>query len=192
MDFDLEATGFSGVLLTAGTAARMDGIDKASLELGGRTLLEICLDAFRDADEVVVVAAAAVATTRPVTFTREEPPLGGPVAGLLAGVDALVRPARMIAILAVDMPRVSAATFARLREQAEGHDGAFLIDKDGRRQLCGVLDAAALERVRPDVGDGHGLALRRLLGELDLVVVPAQGQEAHDIDTWRDLRQLDC
>ncbi len=191
MDFDLEAAGFSGVLLTAGTAARMDGIDKSSLEIGGRTLLEICLDAFLDADEVVVVAAASVPTTRPVTFTREDPPFGGPVAGLLTGVDALLRPARLIGVLAVDMPRVSAYTFRRLREQTAGRDGAFLADADGRRQLCGVLDATALARIRPDLEGQHGMSLRTLLGDLDLGVVPSIGQEARDIDTWLDLRDLD-
>jgi molybdopterin-guanine dinucleotide biosynthesis protein A len=204
MDFDLGAAGFSGVLLAGGTAARMDGIDKASIELGGRTLLEICLDAFLDADEVVVVGPRTVRTTRPVTFTREDPPLGGPVAGLLTGVDMLLRPARLIGVLAVDMPRVSAYTFRRLREATEGTarghdggldgglDGAFLHDASGRRQLCGVLRADALSRVRPDLEGQHGMSLRTLLADLDLAEVAAIGEEARDIDTWADLRDLDA
>ena len=196
MDFDLGAAGFSGVLLAGGTAARMDGIDKASIEVGGRTLLEICLDAFLDADEVVVVGPRTVRTTRPVTFTREDPPLGGPVAGLLTGVDMLLRPARLIGVLAVDMPRVSAYTFRRLREATEdnpgGPDGAFLHDPSGRRQLCGVLKADALTRVRPDLEGQHGMSLRTLLADLDLADVAAVGDEARDIDTWADLRDLDA
>ena len=196
MDFDLGAAGFSGILLAGGTAARMDGIDKASIELGGRTLLEICLDAFLDADEVVVVGPRTVRTTRPVTFTREDPPLGGPVAGLLTGVDMLLRPARLIGVLAVDMPRVSAYTFRRLREATasgeEGHDGAFLHDPTGRRQLCGVLVAEALNRVRPDLEGQHGMSLRSLLADLDLAEVAAIGDESRDIDTWADLRDLDA
>lgn len=191
MDFDLGAAGFSGVLLAGGTAARMDGIDKASIELGGRTLLEICLDAFLDADEVVVVGPRTVRTTRPVTFTVEDPPLGGPVAGLLSGVDMLLRPARLIGVLAVDMPRVSAHTFRRLRDAATSHDGAFLSDATGRRQLCGVLDAAALDRVRPGLEGQHGMPLRTLLADLDLAAVAPVGDEARDIDTWADLRDLD-
>lgn len=194
MDFDLGAAGFSGVLLAGGTAARMDGIDKASIELGGRTLLEICLDAFLDADEVVVVGPRTVRTTRPVTFTREDPPLGGPVAGLLTGVDMLLRPPQLIGVLAVDMPRVSPYTFRRLREATAGHegghDGAFLNDPSGRRQLCGVLTAEALGRVRPDLEGQHGMSLRSLLADLDLAEVAAIGDEARDIDTWADLRDL--
>ncbi|PUA83152.1 molybdopterin-guanine dinucleotide biosynthesis protein [Nocardioides currus] len=168
----------------------MDGIDKASIELGGRTLLEICLDAFLDADEVVVVGPRTVRTTRPVTFTREDPPLGGPVAGLLTGVDALLRTPRLLGVLAVDMPRVSAHTFRRLREAGTDRDGAFLVDEDGRRQLCGVVAFEALARVRPDLESQHGMSLRRLLADLDLAAVEPLGDEARDIDTWADLRDL--
>ncbi|QIK74814.1 molybdenum cofactor guanylyltransferase [Nocardioides piscis] len=190
MDFDLGAAGFSGILLAGGTAARMDGIDKSSIELGGRTLLEICLDAFLDADEVVVVGPGSHPTTRPVTNVREDPPLGGPVAGLLTGLDALLRPPAVVGVLAVDMPRVGAHTFRRLRGAATGTDGAFLVDDSGRRQLCGVIDAAALARVRPDLEHQHGMSMRALLDGLALVEVPAVGEESRDIDTWADLRDL--
>jgi molybdopterin-guanine dinucleotide biosynthesis protein A len=190
MDFDLGAGGFCGVVLAGGTAARMGGIDKASIELRGRTLLELAVDAFLDADEVVVVAPDTVRTNRPTTFVCEDPPRGGPVAGLLTGVDALLRQPRLVGVLAVDMPRVTAATMRRLREAAEGHDGAFLVDGDGRRQLAGVLSAAALAGVRPDLEGQHGMALHRLLSPLRLATVAAIGDEAVDIDSWTDLRDL--
>jgi CTP:molybdopterin cytidylyltransferase MocA len=103
----------------------------------------------------------------------------------------LLRPAQLLGVLAVDMPRVSAHTFRRLREGAVGHDGAFLHDPTGRRQLCGVLTTEALRRVRPDLEGQHGMSLRRLLADLDLAEVAAVGDEARDIDTWADLRDLD-
>jgi molybdopterin-guanine dinucleotide biosynthesis protein A len=190
MDFDLTAGGFCGVVLAGGTAARMDGVDKASVELDGRTLLEHAVDAFLDADEVVVVARDSVPTTRPVTFVCEDPPRGGPVAGLLAGVDALLRRPRLVGVLAVDMPHVTPATMRRLRVAAEGRDGAFLADRDGRRQLAGVLDAERLAAVRPGPEAQHGMALHRLLSPLDLAEVPSDGDEAADIDSWADLRDL--
>lgn len=189
MDNDLAAADFSGVLLTGGTAARMDGTDKSLLEIDGRTLLELCLAAFREADDVVVVGPP-VPTHRPVIFAREDPPLGGPAAGLLAGIDALPRSATLIGVLAVDMPQVSPATFARLRYAAQDRDGAFLTDMDGRRQLCGVLSAAALARVRPGPEERSGMAMRALLTDLDLALVPGLGDESRDVDTWADLRDL--
>lgn len=190
MSFDLAAGGFRGVVLAGGTAARMDGIDKAGVELHGRTLLELAVDAFLDADEVVVVSPHSVPTTRPVTFVCEDPPRGGPVAGLLTGVDALLRRPTLIGVLAVDMPRVTPATLRRLREAATGRDGAFLVDADGRRQLAGVLDATGLDGVRPGLEARHGMALHRLLAPLDLAAVPAVGDEAVDVDSWEDLRDL--
>jgi molybdopterin-guanine dinucleotide biosynthesis protein A len=189
MDGDLPISGFSAVVLAGGTAARMDGVDKAGVEVGGRTLLAHAIDALVDADEVVVVGPS-VRTERPVTFVTEDPPRGGPVAGLLTGVDALLHFPRLVAVLAVDMPRVTPATLRRLRASTAGRDGAFLVDGDGRRQLAGVLDAGRLAAVRPDLEGQHGMALHRLLAPLDLALVPAVGDEAVDVDTWADLRDL--
>lgn len=177
----------AAVVLAGGTAARLDGADKASVEIDGRTLLEMSLDALVDADEVVVVMPASVPTSRPVTVTREDPAHGGPVAGLLAGTDALALPADQVVVLAVDMPWVTAATVRRLRAGAQGRDGAFLVGPDGRRQLAGVLDGPRLAAVAPSLEDRHGMPLHRLLDRLDLADVPAQGREAHDVDTWEDL-----
>jgi len=174
-------------VLAGGTAARLDGMDKAGVEYAGRTLLEHALAAVRDATETVVVGEH-VPTSRPVTFTREDPPYGGPAAGLLAGRDALAVAPQRLVVLAVDMPRVSPGTVARLLAAATGHDGAFLADRGGSRQLAGVVDVPALDQARPD--DSHGLPLHRLLAPLDLAVVAPDGDEATDVDTWADLRDL--
>jgi len=190
VDLPPGTSGFGAVVLAGGTAARLGGVDKASIEHGGRTLLEWALDALVDAAEVVVVGDP-VPTTRPVTFTREDPRYGGPVAALLTGRDALLREPRTLGVLAVDMPRVTAYTFRRLHEAAVGHDGAFLADRDGRRQLAGVLDLRRLDAVRPDRQGQHGMALHRLLSGLDLASVGPEGEEARDVDTWADLRDLD-
>jgi molybdopterin-guanine dinucleotide biosynthesis protein A len=142
-----------------------------------------------DAAEVVVVGDP-VPTHRPVTFTREDPRLGGPSAALLTGRDALLDSRGTIAVLACDMPFLSAHTFRRLRAAADGHDGAVLTGPDGRRQLAMVLDVARLDAVRPSMEEQHGLALHRLLAPLDLVEVPAEGREHRDVDTWADVRDL--
>src|ERR1700712_3796344 len=94
---------FSAVILAGGVAARLDGADKASVELPGRTLLTWALDAVVDAGEVVVVGDP-VPAHRPVTFVREDPRHGGPVAALLTGRDALLDAPATLAVLACDMP----------------------------------------------------------------------------------------
>lgn len=180
---------FAAIVLAGGRAVRLDGADKASVEYRGRTLLEHAIEALVDATELVVVGDP-VPTTRPVTFTRESPRYGGPVAALLSGRDALVGSPRTLGVLAVDMPMVTPSTFRRLHQAADGHDGAFLTDADGRRQLAGVVEADRLDAVRPDLEAQHGMALHALLAELDLVLVPPVGREGHDVDTWADLRDL--
>ena len=189
MDVDPGLSAFSAVILAGGRAARLDGVDKASVEIDGRTLLAHAIDALIDAAEIVVVGEA-VHTERPVTFTVENPRYGGPVAALLTGRDALLRTTPYVAVLAVDMPRVDARTLRRLLEAAAGRDGAALVDPDGRRQLAMVLDVARLDAVRPDHEGQHDLALHVLLAGLDLADVPTRGEEHRDVDTWSDLRDL--
>ncbi len=182
------------VVLTGGTAARLDGADKASLEVDGVTLLERALHAVMAAVDVVVVGEQ-VPTSRPVTFTREDPPHGGPAAGLLAGLDRLRPGLDLVCALAVDMPRVEAGTVARLTWAVEGDpevDAACLVDDAGRRQpLAAVYRIAALQAARPTAReDEHGLAMHRLVGGLRVAEVPAIGGEARDVDTWEDVRSL--
>ena len=180
---------FNAVVLAGGTAARLDGVDKASVEHRGRTLLTWALDSVIDAGEVVVVGDP-VPTERPATFVREDPRHGGPVAAMLTGRDALLRERRWLAVLACDMPYLTPATFRRLRDAARGRDGAALFGPDGRRQLVFVVATSALDGVRPGLEEQHGLALHRLIGPLDLVEVPAEGREHRDVDTWTDVRDL--
>jgi molybdopterin-guanine dinucleotide biosynthesis protein A len=181
------------VVLAGGGAARMGGVDKASIELGGVTLLERVLAATLAAVEVVVVGRP-VPTSRPVTWALEDPPGGGPAAGLLAGLDRFLRDPDLVAVLAVDLPRVHAGTVARLTWAVESRpdaDGALLVDHAGRRQtLAAVYRRDALRRAAPDPEQRPGLAVRRLVGGLDLVEVPVVGDEARDVDTWEDLRDL--
>lgn len=179
------------VVLTGGGGTRLGGADKASIEVGGRTLLEHVLAALADVADVVVVGAE-VPTTRPVTFTREDPPGGGPAAGVLAGIRRFARAPTWVVVLAVDMPLVSPDTVRRLVGAARD-DGAVLVDESGRVQhLCAAYSFVALDRAARESGEGagHGLSVRRLVAGLRLAEVRAEGSETRDLDTWADLTGL--
>lgn len=177
---------WAAVVLAGGTAARLDGADKSALEHDGRSLLAHALEATAAADETVVVGPVTP-TARPVSFARESPAGGGPLAGLAAGVAALRGPSTLVAVLAVDMPHVTAATLDRLlAAAAAGGHGAWLVDDEGRRQLAGVVRRASV----PAPDDAHGLPMRRLMDLADTVDVPAEGVEAADIDSWDDVARL--
>ena len=189
----MDATGsrgdLAGVVLSGGGAARFGGADKASMEVGGTTLLERALLALAEVPDVVVVGDE-LPTGRPVSFLREDPPGGGPAAGLLAGLAGFPGLPRLVAVLAVDMPLVTVATVRRLVLLA-AEDGALLVDESGRRQyLCAVYRSEALLAAAPPLEEQRGLSMRKLVAHLDLAEVPALAGEAHDVDTWDDLREL--
>ena len=179
------------VVLAGGTGSRLGGVDKAALEVDGISLLERALSAVGAADQVVVVGEP-VRTTRPVTWTLEEPRSGGPAAGLLAGLDALAGEPELVAVLAVDAARVTGATYRRLLDAVGTADAAMLVGAAGQRQtLVAVYRRSSLLAARPAERTAeHGLSVRRLVGRMRVVEVPAVGREAHDVDTWEDLRAV--
>ena len=139
---DQSRDGWAAVILAGGTAVRLDGADKASLEYDGSTLLEHTLTAVAEAVEVVVVGEE-VPTSRPVTFRREDPPFGGPAAGLLAvsllayfvlrpmqrvGLRSVVVLALLAAAVAFLVPRVGETFFPSFLRLSARHaaSAAFL------------------------------------------------------------------
>ncbi|MCH1865566.1 GNAT family N-acetyltransferase [Nocardioides sp. CFH 31398] len=175
------------IVLTGGGARRLAGTPKSTLRRGGASYLALALAAVADADAVVVVGDADPHHPAP-RYVREDPPGGGPGAGILAGLDAgdPRGEASEVVVLAVDMPGVTPGTVERLRRAAAGRDGAVLLGADERRQLALVLDAHRLRAVRP-AGPADGLPVHRLLAGLDLVEVEPEGAEGLDVDTPADL-----
>jgi molybdopterin-guanine dinucleotide biosynthesis protein A len=176
---------WAAVILTGGTAARLGGADKAAFEHAGSSLFERALAAVADAGEIVVVGAET-ATTVPVRFVLEDPPGGGPLAGVAAGVGALDGEYEQVVLLAVDMPHVTADTVGRLLHAAADVDAAWLTDGAGRRQLAGVVRRSLV----PPPDRAHGAPMRLLMTAGTSRDVPAQDDEASDIDTWEDLARL--
>ena len=183
----------AAVVLTGGTGLRLGGVEKDSIELDGITLLDRALAATAAATEVVVVGDQ-VATSRPVTWTRESPVGGGPAAGVLAGLDTLGTRPDLVCVLAEEMPRVTSSTVARLVDAAlvADVDAAVLATADGVRQtLAGVYRYDALVSARPTEHEReHGLPMRTLIAPLRVMEVAAAGDEGRDVDTWEDLRGL--
>jgi molybdopterin-guanine dinucleotide biosynthesis protein A len=102
---------------------------------------------------------------------QEDPPGGGPVAGLAAGLAGI--DVDWVAVLAADLPFLDADAVGALRRAAgTGPDGALLVDPDGRAQyLAGVYRTAALRAALAAAGDPSGQALRRLVAGLSLAEV---------------------
>jgi molybdopterin-guanine dinucleotide biosynthesis protein A len=175
---------YDAVVLAGGGGRRMGGVDKPGLTVGGVPLLDRVLAAVPDAEQVVVVGAPRPAV-RPVVWAREDPPGGGPAAALAAGLAHVTAPA--VVVLAADLPFLDAATIALLRASAEGHDGAVLVDADGRDQVLTSAWTTARLRERA-AGDLSGRPLRALLRGLEPVRLTAPDpRTVEDCDTPDDL-----
>ncbi|ONI85201.1 molybdopterin-guanine dinucleotide biosynthesis protein MobA [Saccharothrix sp. ALI-22-I] len=177
-----EPESWAAVVLAGGRGSRLGGVDKASVVVDGRTLLDHVLDAVAQARQTVVVGPRK-ADVPAVTWAREDPPGGGPVAGLAAGL-AHVHTG-LVVVLAVDQPGITRSTVDRLLA-AVGDAGAVLVDDDGRSQwLTGAWRTAKLRRALP--ADPRNASMRSVLGPLDPVAVTARPGEAGDVDTPQDL-----
>ncbi|MFF8100997.1 NTP transferase domain-containing protein [Streptomyces sp. NPDC016640] len=181
---------YDAVVLAGGAARRLGGVDKPGVRVGGRALLDRVLAACAGARTTVVVAGPRP-TARPVVWAREDPPGGGPLAALDAGLRHTT--AGRVVLLSADLPFLGRPTvealLASLRRGTA--DGVLLTDSDGRDQpLVAAYRTASLRRGLTALTDRHGdlagLPLRRLTGALDLTRL-AGPVASFDCDTWDDI-----
>ncbi|MER7954294.1 NTP transferase domain-containing protein [Streptomyces sp. NPDC096030] len=184
--------GYDAIVLAGGGAKRLGGADKPGVRVGGRALLDRVLAGCRGAGRTVVVGGRRE-TVRPVVWAREDPPGGGPLAGLGAGVREVG--ADLVLVLSADLPFLDEDTGRRLLDaltDAHDADAALLVDADGRDQpLVAAYRAAALRREVDLLTTAHGtlsgLPLRLLTQGLRLVRVTAGPLASFDCDTWEDI-----
>ncbi|MFE4329483.1 NTP transferase domain-containing protein [Streptomyces sp. NPDC056831] len=184
-------TAYDAIVLAGGAAKRLGGADKPGIRVGGRALLDRVLAACADASTTVVVGGRRP-TVRAVTWTREEPQGGGPLAALDAGVRRTA--ADWVLVLSADLPFLGESTVGALLAAAgEGQqEGALCTDQGGRDQpLVAVYRAEPLRRelalLATEHGSLSGLPLRLLTNELDLARVEAGPLASFDCDTWEDI-----
>jgi molybdenum cofactor guanylyltransferase len=195
------------VVLAGGAARRWGGRDKTAALLGGRSVLEHVVQGLRagvrdverrgsqsagsDAGElsvqVLVVGPAdqkGRAGLAGVRWVREDPPGGGPVAGIAAALGALTPDVEVVVVGAGDAPFGGSAV-PRLLAALEGPvDAAVGVDPSGRRQpLLAAYRLPPLRAAVEALDAAAGVPLRVLVDALRLADVPVTGREALDLDT---------
>lgn len=186
----------AGVLLTGGGSRRL-GRDKAMVRVGGETLAARSARVLAAVCDPVVEAGPGVSGLRAV---REDPPFGGPVAGVLAAVDALAADAvavhapafdRPVLVLACDLPRVDVAL---LRVIADWPGERSVVPVVGGRgqYACARYSTAAIARAR-----ASGVTSLRELADRGVVFLDegvwgkvATPEMFRDVDTPGDLDSL--
>jgi molybdopterin-guanine dinucleotide biosynthesis protein A len=159
----MPSRGVSGIVLAGGRSSRF-GSDKLAAEIDGRRLLDRVIERLAEvSDEVLVVLAPGdermlpgpIGAVRRVT----DPELhGGPLVGLLAGLERADQP--IVVLAGGDMPSLSAdvlgAMIRALVASEPGTDAVILASRGDRPPLPAVLrTGAATDVARRLVGDGE-------------------------------------
>lgn len=183
------------VLLAGGGSTRM-GRDKASMPVAGRRLIDHVLDDLAcqpDIGRIVVVAPPTLHVPDWTLHTMEEPPGGGPVAGLFAGLGTLgSRPDDHVLVLTCDAPRAArlAPALIAAADACPDADGVLAVANGRPQYLLAVYRVAALRRglqaISPD-RTAHGAAMRRLVETLDVQLLPVADALAADLDDPDDV-----
>ena len=148
-----------------------------------------------------VVAPAEVEVPDGVLQALEDPPFGGPVAGIAAGLARLAAepggPAPRTAVLTCDAPeswRALPVLVRALGAAPGGCPGVCALDGDHMQYLLGVYRTMRLhEAVAPGGGPLRDVSVRRVLGRLGVRAVGLGGlaAAARDLDTWGEVRAWD-
>lgn len=179
------------VLLVGGEGRRMGGIAKPLLTLEGRSLWARTVDALVDAGVGPIVAVGPVlGESADVVWTREEPPLGGPVAGIAAGLAQIT--ADVVLILAGDLARPDAVVQGLLAHRADKATPAsvdgVVFSADGQPQwLAGRYRTESVRRALDTMETDRNASVHALLGGLAVEWVVDQEGITADIDSPADL-----
>ena len=179
----------TAVVLAGGASQRFPP-DKLAQLLDDEPLLDRTLASLPE-DVVVVVVGSVRQVARPVIFTSEDPPGGGPAAGLVAGLrKALAGSADVVVVMPADAPLGGAAATTLLTrlEQEPSAQAVVGVDAHGREQpLQLAMRPAAAEALLAAAGPGGaaGVSARRLLDALRPGLIPQalSPAELWDIDT---------
>ena len=202
-----EGRGLDVLILAGGTGRRLGGASKPDAVARGARLIDHVLTGLESIrpelgdGRVVVVAPDRVAVPAEVLKALEDPPLGGPVTGIAAGLARLAaRPdgaAESTAVLTCDAPESWRAlpVLVRALESEGACAGACALVGDHLQYLLGVYRTSALERaVAPGGRMLRDVSVRRALGTLAVLAVDlgAGAAAARDLDTWEELRAWDA
>lgn len=151
------------MILAGGRSSRF-GTDKLVARLGDRTLLDLSIAGVAAiASEIVVVVAPGDERTpdpidRPLRLVRDPERYGGPLVGLLAGLEAVEQP--LVVVAGGDMPTLSPAVLEAmvraLVASGTGWGAVVLASRGDRVPLPAVLRTGAATAIaRQLVGDGE-------------------------------------
>jgi molybdopterin-guanine dinucleotide biosynthesis protein A len=169
----------SAAILAGGRARRFDGRDKSALVVGGRSIFERQLEELsRITDDILIVGARGPSNPGGDTAPRFVPDRV-PGRGPLGGLDTALAVARddAVAVVACDMPFVTAELLGHLLSCAEHWDVVVPRTERGYHPLCAVYTRSCSGAVARSLAEGR-LTMIGLFEELRVRVVPSEELDA--------------
>jgi molybdopterin-guanine dinucleotide biosynthesis protein A len=192
----------TGIVLAGGRSSRF-GSDKLEAYVDGERLLDRSVAALaRVASEVVVVSepstlrAGPIRPGVPVHLVEDPEPFGGPLVGLLAGLEAASEP--LVLVVGGDMPSLNADVLRLLVTRLVHDPDRSVVTLAARGRVVplpmALRTGAATDLARRLLGDGER-RLRGLAERLPAVVVDERewrpldpdGDTLRDVDRPEDL-----
>ncbi|WP_072342513.1 molybdenum cofactor guanylyltransferase [Actinomyces urinae] len=181
------------IVLAGGTAKRLGGVSKPDYKIGNARLIDIVLDEIERTGfdgRIVVVAPSELAVREGVELTLENPPHGGPLAGLAAGVAALndLPGSAIVALMTCDAP-MTPRLWGELCSKIDEAQASVPVPKDARawpQFLHGCYRLAVLREV-PAERNG---SIRHGFAALEPVKVVDRNWYCMDVDTPADAKEL--
>lgn len=142
----------TGIVLAGGASRRM-GRNKAFLQLGGRSLIEIVIGRMADvcAEVLVVVGDTQPYTDLGVRVVKDRFPNVGVLAGLHAGLEAATH--ELTLAVGCDMPFLNPALLRAFAGWAEGYDVAVLRQGEYVDPLHGAYGRTCIPAIEAAIGE---------------------------------------
>jgi molybdopterin-guanine dinucleotide biosynthesis protein A len=175
----------TAAILAGGRAARFGGRDKSALVIDGRSILERQIaELLRVTDDVLVVGEPPMMARSDARVRLVPDRVSG--CGPLGGLDAALAAARdaVVAIVACDMPFVTAAFLNHLLDLARDADAVVPRTERGYHPLCAAYTRACHPAVARRLADRR-LKMTGLLEE-----VRVRELTAGEIDAFGDRHRL--
>lgn len=142
----------TGVILAGGRGSRMGGLDKGLIMLDGRPLIEHAIDALLpQVDELLISAnrnTESYARYGSRVIQDSLPDYQGPLAGILAGLDAATN--GLVQFLPCDVPGIPADLTRRLYQAYAATSAEICVPAAGGRDhpVCSLMQVSARDSLQ--------------------------------------------
>jgi molybdenum cofactor guanylyltransferase len=163
----LPSPALAGVVLCGGRSIRM-GIDKATIEVGGTTLLARAIARMSEVCDPVLIAPGEVSLDiDPLHIVPDAMPDAGPLGAIVSALRRSPHP--LLAVVAVDMPWIDPALLRFLAARIGDNDVALCQTRRGLEPLHAVYSRTALPAAEAAL-HGVDLSLRGVIARLRTVL----------------------